>query len=59
MPWRCTAREDLDDHHATAATWTSWLAVIDGGSGGLVFRFCNDEQLTRAGDVVGASTFGE
>jgi hypothetical protein len=35
MPWRCTAREDLDDDHATAAAWTSRLAGIDGDSGGL------------------------
>jgi hypothetical protein len=54
MPWRCTAREHLDDDHATAAAWTSRLAVIGGGTGELAFRFCNGEQLTRAGDVVGA-----
>ena len=35
MPWRCTALEDLDDDHATAAAWTSRLAGIDGGIGGL------------------------
>jgi len=35
MPWRCTALEDLDDDHATAAAWTSRLAGIDGGTGGL------------------------
>ena len=60
MPWRCTAREDLDDDHATAAAWTSRLAGIGGGSsGGLGFRFCNAEQLTRASDVAGASAFSE
>src|SRR5690348_470436 len=59
MPWRCTAREDLDEDHATAAAWTSRLAGIDGGAGRLCFRFCDGEQLTRAGDVVGASPFGE
>jgi hypothetical protein len=31
MPWRCTAFEDFDDDHATAAAWTSRLAGIDGG----------------------------
>jgi hypothetical protein len=35
MPWRCTALEDLDDDHATAAAWTNRLAGIGGGSGGL------------------------
>jgi hypothetical protein len=35
MPWRCTALEDFDDDHATAAAWTSRLAGIDGGTGGL------------------------
>jgi hypothetical protein len=35
MPWRCTAFEDLDDDHATAAAWASGLAVIDGAIGGL------------------------
>ena len=59
MPWRATAFEDLDDDHATAAAWTSGLAGIDSGSGGLAFRFCNCEQLTRAGDIVGARAFGE
>jgi hypothetical protein len=59
MPWRCTAREHLDDDHATAAAWTSRLAVIGGGAGGLAFRFCNGKQLTRAGDVVGAGVLGE
>ena len=39
MPWRGTALEDLDDDHAAAAAWTSRLAGIDGGSGGLAFRF--------------------
>jgi len=59
MPWRCTAREDLDDDHATAAAWTSRLAVIDSGSGRLAVRFCNGEQFARACDVVGARAFGE
>src|ERR1700746_612542 len=56
MPRRCTARENLDDDHATAAARTVRLALIDGR---LAFRFCNGEQLTGAGDVVGARTFGE
>src|SRR5262249_33425389 len=59
MPWRCTALEDLDDDHTTAAAWTSRLAGIDVGSGGLAFRFCNGKQLARACDVVGASVLGE
>ena len=59
MPWRCTALEDLDDDHATAAAWTSRLAGIDGGSGGLGLGFWNGEQLTRASDVVGARALGE
>src|SRR5947208_10794552 len=59
MPWRCTALEDLDDDHATAAAWTTRLAGIDGGCGRLAVRFCNGEQLTRTGDVVGAGAFGE
>jgi hypothetical protein len=59
MPRRCTALEDFDDNHATAAAWTSRLARIDGGSGRLAFRFCNGEQLTRTCDVVGARAFGE
>jgi hypothetical protein len=59
VPWRATAFEDLDDDHATAAAWTSGLAGIDSGSGGLAFRFCNCEQLTRARDIVGARAFGE
>ena len=33
MPWRCTAFEDLDDDHTTAAAWASGLAVIDGTIG--------------------------
>src|SRR6185437_5926172 len=47
-----------DDDHATAAASTNGFG-IDGGSGGLVFMFCNGEQLTRACDVVGARAFGE
>src|SRR5215468_4677049 len=57
MPWRTTAREDLDDDHATATAWTTRLNGIDGGR--LALRFCSGEQLTGAGDVVGASAFGE
>jgi hypothetical protein len=38
-------------YHAAAAASTSRLAGIDGGNGGLAFRFCSGEQLTRAGDV--------
>ena len=59
MPWRCAALEDLDDDHATAAAWTTRLGLIGGGNGGLAVRFCNGEQLTRAGDVVGARAAGE
>jgi hypothetical protein len=59
MPWHCTALEDFDDDHATAAAWTSRLAGIDGGRGGPTFRFCNGKQLTGACDVAGASAFGE
>ena len=59
MPWRATALENLDDDHAAAAALTSWLALIDGGSCGLAVMFCNGEQLTGAGDVVGARAFGE
>src|SRR5579859_2013478 len=59
MLWRCTAREDLDDDHAAATAWATRLGGIDGGTGGLAVRFCNGEQFTRAGDVVGACAFGE
>ena len=59
MPWRCTALEDLNDDHATAAARTARLGLIGGGSGGLVLRFCNGEQLARMGDVVGARAAGE
>src|SRR5205823_10396201 len=59
MPWRCTALEDLDDDHATAAAWTTRLAGIYGGCGRLAVRSCSGEQLTGACDVVGASAFGE
>ena len=59
MPWRCAARENLDDDHATATAWTSGLVGIDSGTGRLALRFCSGEQLTRADDVVGASVFGE
>ena len=51
MPWLATALQDLDDNHATAAARTSWLALIDGGSGGLAFRFCSGEQFARAGAI--------
>jgi len=47
MSWRCTTFEDLDDDHATAVAWTSWLAVIDDGSGRLTVRFGNAAQHTR------------
>ena len=30
-----------------------------GRSGGLAFRFCSGEQLTRTYDVIGARAFGE
>src|SRR5258705_13711945 len=59
MPWGCTTLEDFDDDQATAAAGTDGLALIGGGSDGLAFRFCNGEQLTGAGDVVGARAFGE
>src|SRR4030088_3757385 len=59
MPWGATAREDLDDDHATSAAWTARLAGIDGGSGGLAFRVCNGERLAGACDVVGAGAFGK
>jgi len=60
MPWRCAAFEDLDDDHAAAAAWTGRLARIVGGSGGPVFfGICNGEQLTRAGNVIGAIALGE
>src|SRR5579863_8048863 len=59
MPRHCTAREDFDDDHATAAAWTSRLGGIGGSVGRLVFRFCNGEQLTRTCDVVGARAFGK
>src|SRR5439155_17578681 len=50
MPWCCPAREHLDDDHATAAAWASRLVGIDGGGGGIGFKFCNGEQLARAGE---------
>src|SRR5258707_10787581 len=59
MPGGCTTLEDFDDDQATAAAGTDGLALIGGGSDGLAFRFCNGEQLTGAGDVVGARAFGE
>ena len=59
MPWRCTAREHLDDDHATTAAWTARLAGIDSGLGRLALRFCSGEQLTNACDVAGAGAFGE
>ena len=59
MAWRCAALEHLDDDHATTAARTSRLAVIGDGSGWLAQRFCNGEQLTNAGDIVGATAFGE
>ena len=59
MPWCCTAREDLDDDHTTAAAWTARFAGVCGGTGGLALGVCSGEQLTGACDVVGASVFGE
>ena len=59
MPRRCTAFEDLDDDHATAAAWASGLAVIDGAIGGVAPGVGNGEQLARACDVLGARAFGE
>lgn len=59
MPRRATACEDLDDDHAAAAAWTARLVGIDSGSGGLTLGFCSSEQLAGAGDVAGASAFGE
>ena len=59
MPGRCTALEDLDDDHATAAAWTNRLAGIDGGTGdlGLCRRYV--EQLARPRDIAGARAAGE
>src|SRR6185437_5300265 len=59
MPWRCTAREHLNDDHAAAATWATRLLGIDGGSGRLAVGFGDGEQLTGACDIGGASAFGE
>ena len=59
MPRCCTAREDLDDDHATAAAGTTGLVGIDDVGIGLAVRFCSGEQLARACDVVGARTAGE
>ena len=59
MLWRCTAREHLDDDHVAPAARTTRFAGIGGGRSGLALRFCSSGQLTRACDVVGASTFGE
>jgi hypothetical protein len=53
MPWRCAARENLDDDHATATAWTSGLVGIDSGTGRLALRFCSGEQLAGTCDVVG------
>jgi len=40
--------------------WTyERLAGIDSRSGGVAFRFCSGEQLTRTYDVIGARAFGE
>src|SRR5689334_12657721 len=59
MPLRCTAREHFDDDHATAAAWTARLVGIDSGSCGLTLGFCSSEQRAGAGDVAGASAFGD
>jgi len=59
MPWRGTALKDFDDDHATTAAWTLRFAVIDGGGGGLAFRFWNGQQFTCPSDGVGAGTAGE
>jgi len=59
VPWRCSAREHLDDDHAAAAAWAARLTGIDSGLGRLAIRFCSGEQLTGACDVVGAGAFGE
>jgi hypothetical protein len=57
MPWRCTAREGLDDDHAAAAAW-AWLRqharlLGFGGAVGLVRRRAGQygEQLAGARDV--------
>src|SRR6516225_6520506 len=54
MPWRCTALEHLNDDHAAAAGRAARLVGIDSGSGGLALGSCSGEQLTSAGNVVGA-----
>lgn len=51
MSRRCTVREHLNDDHAAAAAWTGRFAGIGGGRGGLLFPFCNGEQLARTGDA--------
>ncbi len=43
-----------------AAAWTTRLAeIVSGTCRPVFFRFCNGEQLTRVGNVVGASALGE
>ena len=59
MAWRCAAREDLDDDHATAAAWTSRLTAIGGTFSGLVLRLCHGEQFADACNVVGAHGSGK
>src|SRR4051794_41694231 len=46
MPWRCTALEHLDHDHATTAAWTSRLAGICGGTGGVAVGGFYGEQVT-------------
>src|SRR6266487_6201714 len=62
MPWRCAAREDLDDDHATAAAWARaregrLVAIITIGS--IALGLLATEQLAGACDVVGAGGLGE
>src|SRR4051794_41549731 len=56
MPWRCTALEHLDDDHATTAAWTSRLAGICGGTGGVAVGGFNGGEFppTRGGCRAGA-----
>ena len=65
MPWRCTALEDLDDDHATAAARTrlrerfGFVGLGAAGIGGLGLCRRHVEQAARSGDVVGARAAGE
>src|SRR4051812_49920003 len=58
MPWRCTALEHLDDDHATTAAWTSRLAGICGGTGGVAGGGCKGEEVTHTRHGGGARALG-